>query len=103
VAAAVVYSALFVWLSTATSRALIAGLGYVVIWEGVLANLVGGARILSVSHYGLAVASSVAPGHALRPGVGLVTACVLGAVITAMTLAVAVRQLGSFSLRGETA
>jgi ABC-2 type transport system permease protein len=103
VAAAVVYNALFVWLSTATSRALIAGLGYVVIWEGVLANLVGGARILSVSHYGLAVASSVAPGHALRPGVGLVTACVLGAVIIAVTLAVAVRQLGSFSLRGETA
>ena len=61
-AAAVVYNALFVWLSTATSRALIAGLGYVVIWEGVLANLVGGARILSVSHYGLAVASSIAPG-----------------------------------------
>jgi ABC-2 type transport system permease protein len=103
VAAAVVYNALFVWLSTATSRALIAGLGYVVIWEGVLANLVGGARILSVSHYGLAVASSVAPGHALQPGVGLVTACVLGAVIIAVTLAVAVRQLGSFSLRGETA
>ena len=103
VAAAVLYCALFVWLSTATSRALIAGLGYVVIWEGVLANLVGGARILSVSHYGLAVASSVAPGHALRPGVGLVTACVLGAGIIAVTLAVAVRQLGSFSLRGETA
>jgi ABC-2 type transport system permease protein len=103
VAGAVVYSALFVWLSTATSRALIAGLGYVVIWEGLLANLVGGARILSVSHYGLAVASSVAPGHALQPGVGLVTACVLGAVIIAVTLAVAVRQLGSFSLRGETA
>ena len=64
------------------------------IWEGVLGNIVGGARILSIAHYGLAVASSVAPGHALRPGVGLVTACVLGAIIIAVTLAVAVRQLG---------
>jgi ABC-2 type transport system permease protein len=102
-AAAIVYNALFVCLSTATSRALIAGLGYVVIWEGVLANLVGGARILSVSHYGLAVASSVAPGHALKPGVGLATACVLAAVVTVATLAVAVYRLGSFTLRGETA
>ncbi|HWG13943.1 MAG TPA: ABC transporter permease [Streptosporangiaceae bacterium] len=102
-AAAIVYNALFVCLSTATSRALIAGLGYVVIWEGVLANLVGGARILSVSHYGLAVASSVAPGHALKPGVGLATACVLAAVVTAVTLVAAVYRLGSFTLRGETA
>jgi ABC-2 type transport system permease protein len=102
-AAAVIYNALFVCLSTATSRALVAGLGYVVIWEGAAANVVGGARILSVSHYGLAVASSVAPGHALQPGVGLITACVLGAVATAGTLAAAVRRLGSFSLRGETA
>jgi ABC-2 type transport system permease protein len=102
-AAAIAYNALFVWLSTATSRALIAGLGYVLIWEGVLANVVGGARILSVSHYGLAVASAVAPGPALKPGVGLATACVLAAVVTVVTLAAAVRRLGSFTLRGETA
>jgi len=101
--AAVVYNALFVCLSTATSRALVAGLAYVVIWEGVLANVVGGARILSVSHYGLAVAASIAPGHALKPGVGLATACVLGAIVTAVTLGVAIRKLGSFTLRGETA
>jgi ABC-2 type transport system permease protein len=101
--AAVVYNALFVCLSTATSRALVAGLAYVVIWEGVLANAVGGARILSVSHYGLAVAASIAPGHALKPGVGLATACVLGAIVTAVTLGVAIRKLGSFTLRGETA
>jgi ABC-2 type transport system permease protein len=103
VVAAVVYNALFVCLSTATSRALVAGLAYVVIWEGVLANVVGGARILSVGHYGLAVAAAIAPGHALKPGVGLAPACVLGAVATALTLAVAVRKLGSFTLRGETA
>ena len=101
--AAVVYNALFVCLSTATSRALVAGLAYVVVWEGVLANVVGGARILSISHYGLAVAGSIAPGHALKPGVGLATACVLGAIVTALTLAVAIRKLGSFTLRGETA
>jgi ABC-2 type transport system permease protein len=102
-AVAVIYNALFVSLSTATSRALVAGLAYVVLWEGVLANVVGGARILSISHYGLAVAAAFAPGHALRPGVGLVAACVLGAVATAGALTAAVRRLGSFTLRGETA
>ncbi|MBV9795688.1 MAG: ABC transporter permease subunit [Actinobacteria bacterium] len=101
--AAVIYNALFVCLSTATSRALVAGLAYVVIWEGVLANLVGGARILSISHYGLAVATAVAPGQALKAGVGLTAAGVLGAVVTAGTLAAAVRRLGSFTLRGDTA
>ena len=102
-AASVIYNALFVCLSTATSRALAAGLCYVLIWEGVLANLVGGARILSIGHYGLAIASSIAHDPALKPGVGLATACVLGAIVTAGTLAAAVRRLGSFSLRGETA
>jgi ABC-2 type transport system permease protein len=102
-AAAVIYNALFVGLSTATSRALVAGLGYVVLWEGVLANVVGGARILSISHWGLAVATAIAPGHELRAGIGLVAACGLGVVLTAGTLAAAVHRLGSFSLRGETA
>jgi ABC-2 type transport system permease protein len=101
VVATVIYTALFVCLSTATSRALVAGLAYVVIWEGVAANVIGGARILSISHYGLAVASAIAPGHALRPGLGLATACILGAIITVVTLTAAVRRLGSFTLRGE--
>ena len=65
-----------------------------------LLDVVGGARILSISHYGLAVASAIAPGHALRPGLGLATACILGAIITALTLTAAVRRLGSFTLHG---
>ena len=55
-AGSLVYSALFVMLSVVTSRALIAGLVYVFIWEGLVNGLFAGTRILSVRHYTLAVA-----------------------------------------------
>ena len=53
-----VYSALFVMLSVFTSRALIAGLAYVFIWEGLINGLFAGTRLLSVRHYTLAVADT---------------------------------------------
>ena len=56
VAGSLVYSALFVMLSVVTSRALIAGLVYVFIWEGLINGLFAGTRLLSVRHYTLAVA-----------------------------------------------
>jgi ABC-2 type transport system permease protein len=56
VAGSLVYSALFVMLSVITSRALIAGLVYVFIWEGLINGLFAGTRLLSVRHYTLAVA-----------------------------------------------
>ena len=51
-----VYSALFVLLSVITSRALIAGLIYVFIWEGLVNGFFAGTRLLSVRHYTLGVA-----------------------------------------------
>ena len=47
----VVYSAVFVLASVLTTRAIAFGLLYVAIWEGLLSNLVGGVRILSIAHY----------------------------------------------------
>ncbi len=94
---------MFVSLSAATARALAVGLFYVVLWEGALANFVGGARILSVGHYALAMANSVAHDPALTPGVSLTTACAAGGAVTVAALAVAVRKLASFSLRGDAA
>ncbi len=48
IAGSVIYSAIFVMASALTSRAIAVGLLYVLIWEGLLSNLIGGARILSV-------------------------------------------------------
>ena len=56
VVGSLVYCSLFLTLSVFTSRALIAGLVYVFIWEGLINGLFAGTRLLSVRHYTLAVA-----------------------------------------------
>jgi len=102
-AGAVIYNALFVSLSAATTRALAVGLLYVLLWEGVLANFTGGARVLSIGHYALAMAVAVAPGSGIDPGISLAAACVLGAVVTVAALVLAIRKLSAFSLRADAA
>ena len=52
------YTAVFLALSLVTSRALIIGLAYVVVWEGVVAGLFAGTRILSIRQHALAVADA---------------------------------------------
>jgi ABC-2 type transport system permease protein len=103
VAGSLIYTALFVALSAATSRALAAGLFYILVWEGLLANAVGGARMLSAGHYGLAVANAIAHDGDLAPGMSLATAVALGSAVTVAALAAAIRTLSSFSLRGDAA
>ena len=54
------YTAVFILLSVATSRALLIGLGYVFIWEGLITELFSGARYLSIRQYCLGIADSIA-------------------------------------------
>lgn len=58
VAGAFVYTAAFTWLSIATSRALVAGLLYVFLWEGALSGLFGGIRFLSIRQYTAGIAGA---------------------------------------------
>jgi ABC-2 type transport system permease protein len=102
-AGSVMYNAIFVMLSAVTTRAIAWGLLYVLIWEGVLGNLVAGARLLSVGQYSLGIANSIAHDPGLNAALGLPTAVILGALVTAAALVVAVRRLASFSLKGEPA
>src|SRR5262249_35771413 len=44
-AGSVMYNAIFVMLSVVTTRAIAFGLLYVLVWEGLLGNLVSGARL----------------------------------------------------------
>jgi ABC-2 type transport system permease protein len=99
----VVYSAVFVLASVVTTRAIAFGLLYVAIWEGLLSNLVGGVRILSIAHYGLGVANAIYPDKSLQAGLGLSTSLILGAVITVGGLYLATRRLETFSLTGDPA
>jgi ABC-2 type transport system permease protein len=99
----VIYTAVFVLASVLTTRAIAAGLLYVLIWEGLLGNVVGGARILSIAHYSLGIANAIYPDKNLNAGLGLATSVVLGAIVTVGALILATRRLAAFAIKGEPA
>jgi len=100
-AASVAYNALFVMLSAVTSKAIALGLLYLLVWEGLLATIVGGVRLLSVNQYALGIANSIADNSGLHAHLTLTTAVVLGVIVTCAALAFAARRLSSFSLTGD--
>jgi ABC-2 type transport system permease protein len=99
----VIYSAVWVAASVVTTRAIALGLLYVLIWEGLLATLVGGARILSVAHYSLGVANAIYPDTNLMAGLNLTTSVVLGVIVTVGALVLGSRRLSAFAIKGEPA
>lgn len=96
-----VYAVGFVALSVVTSRALIAGLLYVFIWEGLLSGLFAGTALLSVRQYILAFAGSLAgtDGNAIKSAVDARTAAVLALVVLAIATGIAIRRLASWQVR----
>ncbi len=102
-AGSVVYAALFVLLSAVTTRAIAIGLVYVLIWEGLLGNIIGGVRILPAGHYALGIANAIAPDKALGAGLSLATSLVMAVVVTAGALFLATRRLSGFGISGESA
>ena len=100
-AGSVIYNAVFVMISVLTTRAIAVGLLYLLIWEGVLATFASGARVLSVGQYSLAIANAIAHDGELNAHLGLGTALVMGTIVTAGTLTLAVRRLAAFSLKGD--
>ena len=102
-ACSVIYNAVFVMVSVATTRAIAVGLLYVLVWEVLLSNFVSGVKLLSVSHYGLGIANGFVNDSALQAGLTVVTSVVMGVIVTAVALALAVNLLSSFTLKGEPA
>jgi ABC-2 type transport system permease protein len=103
IAGSVVYSAIFVMASALTSRAIAIGLLYVLIWEGLLSNIIGGVRILSAGHYALGIANGIDKNPNLRAGLSLDTAIVMAVVVTVAALWLGIRRLSSFGVSGEAA
>ena len=99
---ALAYCAVFVALSLVTRRPVLVGLVYVLIWEGVLGNLISGTRVLSVQQYVIALADKVAPTPLLNGRVSLPVALVMSAVFVAGFTVLAIDRLRSFSVAGET-
>jgi ABC-2 type transport system permease protein len=102
VVGAAAYSALFLALSLLTRRPVLVGLVYVLVWEGLLGNLLSGTRVLSIQQYVIAVASRIEPSPLLSTTVSLPVAVGMAFVFTAGATVLAVDRLRSFSVVGET-
>lgn len=100
-----VYCALFVFLSLVTTRALVIGLGYVLIWEGVLAGLFAGTRTFSVRQYSLSLAEGLSdvPAGVLEAPLDLTAALIMAVVVFAAATLLAGRRLIRVEIAGETA
>jgi ABC-2 type transport system permease protein len=65
-----VYVAIFLALSVFTSRGLIIGLAYALLWEGLLAGALPGTQLLSVREYVRGIVATLAPAGTLTSLVG---------------------------------
>lgn len=99
---ALAYSALFLVLSLLTRRPVIIGLIYVVLWEGVLANVLSGTRGLSVQQYVQTVADKVSGSDLLTAQVSLPVSLGMAAVFVVGGTVLAIDRLRSYSVAGET-
>jgi ABC-2 type transport system permease protein len=97
---ALIYSAIAVALSLVTGHALIVGLVYVYIWEGVVAGLFTGTRLLSVHQYVLGVSAALDPTQpSLLPAhLPLSSSVELGALVAVVATLVAVWRLARFEV-----
>lgn len=102
VVGALAYGALFLALSLLTRRPVLIGLLYVLVWEGLLGNLLSGTRVLSIEQYVIAIADRLAPSDLLKGTVSVPVAAIMAAVFTVGTTVLAIDRLRSFSVAGET-
>jgi ABC-2 type transport system permease protein len=99
---ALAYSAIFLALSLITRRPVLLGLVYVLIWEGLLGNIVSGTKSLSVQQYVVTITDWIAGTPLLDASVGRATAVVMTAVVTIGFTWLAIERMRSFSVAGET-
>ena len=93
------YAIGFTALGVVTSRALIVGLGYTLIWEGILAGILEGTRFLSVRQATLGLASTLTGRDVGSEPLGLVVSIVILAVVIAGGFVVTSARLARFQLR----
>lgn len=103
-AAAVAYAAIFLMLGVITRHAVVVGLVYALVWEGVIGNVVPGARTLSVQQWALALAQRISESGAstaVASDVSLTTGVVMLTVVTAAATWFATRKLRALKISGE--
>ncbi|MFI5529000.1 ABC transporter permease [Kitasatospora sp. NPDC051853] len=99
--AGAVYSAVFLLLSVVTRNAVVAGLGYALIWESLIGNFVDGAKTLSIQQWGRSIAESVAAEGAIDATVATSVAVPLLIVVILGATALAAVKLAGLTLASE--
>lgn len=92
------YVAIFVALSIVTSRGLLIGLGYALLWEGILAGLLPGSQVFSVREYVRGIAHLLSP-SAINSIVGDAAPLYAAIALVAATVIGSIR-LGLYEVRG---
>ena len=97
---ATAYALAFITLSMFTTRALALGLGYVLLWEGILSGLLEGTRVLSIRQATLGLATEIT-GTSVR-GAALDGSASIFILVMSIVGAIAIGtwRLSRFQLRG---
>jgi ABC-2 type transport system permease protein len=101
VVGSVAYVALFLALSLFTRRALVIAIGYILVWEGTLTDMLPGIANLSVRQFALGVADGISKLHVEPARLPPTTALILATVLIVVGLAVATRKLSRLELSGS--
>ena len=102
IAGSIVYSTLFVGLSTITGRALIIGLVYVFVWEAFVTNLFEGTRWISVREYVIGISDAITTAPEVTARLEGSEALIASVVAVAISLALGVRFLQRFELSEQS-
>jgi len=94
-----VYAAIFLVLSVATSRGLIIGLAYSLIWEGILAGLLPGSQVFSVREYIGGIAAALAPAGVPESLIGS-SGLLYAAVALGLAIVIGSARLATYEVRG---
>jgi ABC-2 type transport system permease protein len=101
-AAGAAYTALFAWLSTLSRHSVVLGLVYVLLWEGLVGDLVAGVRWVSVTRWAWTIVESASGGaYVASPHLSVAYAIIATLVLTVALTYLAGRRLQSFNLTGD--
>ncbi len=94
------YSALFTALSIRFGHALVIGLTYVFVWEGLVSGYIEGVRFLSLRAYTLGIADAItdAPADVFEARLDGVPAVTLAAIVITAMVAYSIRLLDRYEL-----
>jgi len=100
VVGSVCYASLFLAVSLFTRRAVVIGVGYMLVWEGLLSNMLPGIANLSIRQYALGAANAIYTRPVQESRLSSETAFILAGVLVAISLSLANWRLSRFELPG---